>query len=100
MAGAVPLFDEVPPRAGEPDLHLFADRFEKRREVETVEPFDLGGEAEVTTVSDPRELMETSDGVEIDESDASLAETQPDELFDAPSTDLSKAEADDGTEKA
>jgi len=77
------------------------DEIELLPEDETDEPLDLAGELDVTAVSDQTELMETSDGVEIDELDSSLADTQPDEdLFDAPGTDLSEAKADDGTEKA
>ena len=85
-------------RAYDDDLD---DELELLPEDETDEPLDLAGEADVTTVSDHTELMEVSDGLELDESDVSLADTQPDEdLFGAPGTDLSEAEADDGTEKA
>ena len=89
-------------RAYDDDLD---DEIELLPEDETDEPLDLAGGADVTSESDPTEFMETSDGVEIDEPDASLADTladtQPDdEFFGAPGTDLSEAEADDGTEKA
>ncbi len=67
------------------------DEIELLPEDETDEPLDLAGGAGGTTVSD---------GAELDELDSSLADTQPEELFDAPGTDLSKAEADGGTEKA
>ena len=85
-------------RAYDDDLD---DELELLPEDETDEPLDLAGEGDVTAVSDHTELMEISDGLELDESDSSLADTQPDEdLFGAPGTDLSEAEADDGTEKA
>jgi molecular chaperone DnaK len=85
-------------RAYDDDLD---DELELLPEDETGEPLELAGKADVTAVSDPTELMQTSDELALDELDASLADTQPDDdLFGAPGTDLSEAEADDGTEKA
>ncbi len=77
------------------------DELELPPDDETDPPLDLAGEADVTTVSDDTELMEISNGLELDESDTSLADTQPDDdLFGAPGTDLSEAEANDETKKA
>jgi molecular chaperone DnaK (HSP70) len=85
-------------RAYDDDLE---DELELLPEDETGEPLELAGNGDVTAVSDPTELMETSDELALDESDASLADTQPDdELFGTPGTDLSGMETDDGAEKA
>jgi molecular chaperone DnaK len=79
----------------------FDDEIELLPEDETDEPLDLAADLDVTAVSDQTDFLETSDGVELDELDSSLADTQPDEdFFEAPGTDLSEANTDDGTEKA
>jgi molecular chaperone DnaK (HSP70) len=84
-------------RAYDDDLD---DEIELLPEDEAGEPLELAGKTDVTTLSDHGEFMEASDGLTLDGSDASLADTQPDEdLFGEPGTDLSEADADDGTGK-
>jgi molecular chaperone DnaK len=101
LAPEEPPGDDAPTdemRAYDDDLD---DEIELLPEDEIDEPIDLAGEDDVTTASDQTELMETSDGLDLGETDVSLADTKPDEdLFEAPGTDLSEAGDDDGTEKA
>jgi molecular chaperone DnaK len=78
-----------------------AEEIELLPEDEDDEPLDLAEEADITAVTDDEELLGMSDGMPLDESDPSLAETKPDEdLFDTVGTDLSDLPAEDGNEKA
>ena len=96
VAGHEAPTDEM--RAYDDDLD---EELELLPEDETDEPLELAGKADVTAVSDDAELMKISHGLALEESDPSLADTQPDEdLFGAPGTDLSEPGAEDGAEKA
>jgi molecular chaperone DnaK len=52
-------------------------------------PLDLADPEDATSAVDDQDLMELSEGMEIQEDEASLADTEPDDqLFESPGTDL------------